>query len=51
MAMAAKAKLLLRELKEAKADLAMARDRCAQLEEENKSIRESLSSGHEEDLV
>eukprot|EP00250_Pteridium_aquilinum_P010682 c19561_g1_i1 orf=731-1894(+) len=54
MAMAAKAKLLLRELKEAKAELAMARDRCAQLEEENKTIRESLSSGlklDDEDLV
>ncbi|KAK1320580.1 hypothetical protein QJS10_CPA03g00037 [Acorus calamus] len=36
-AMAAKAKLLLRELKTVKADLAFAKERCAQLEEETKS--------------
>ncbi|KAI5084655.1 hypothetical protein GOP47_0001017 [Adiantum capillus-veneris] len=54
MAMAAKAKLLLRELKEAKADLAAARDRCVQLEEENRIIRASINNGlkpDEEDLV
>ncbi|KAK6163893.1 hypothetical protein DH2020_000757 [Rehmannia glutinosa] len=41
MAMAAKAKLLLRELKTVKADLAFAKERCAQLEEENRFLRES----------
>ncbi|MCO5564890.1 hypothetical protein L7F22_018558 [Adiantum nelumboides] len=54
MAMAAKAKLLLRELKEAKADLAAAKDRCVQLEEENRIIRASMNIGlkpDEEDLV
>ncbi|MCO5553681.1 hypothetical protein L7F22_007207 [Adiantum nelumboides] len=54
MAMAAKAKLLLRELKEAKADLAAAKDRCVQLEEENRIIRASINNGlkpDEEDLV
>lgn len=40
MATAAKAKLLLRELKSVKADLAFARARCAQLEEENKILRD-----------
>ncbi|CAL4995874.1 unnamed protein product [Urochloa decumbens] len=40
-AMAAKAKLLLRELKSIKADLAFAKQRCAQLEEENKLLRET----------
>lgn len=40
MAMAAKAKLLLRELKMVKSDLAFAKQRCAQLEEENKVLRE-----------
>eukprot|EP00249_Psilotum_nudum_P027097 c343_g1_i2 orf=112-1116(+) len=54
MAMSTKAKLLLRELKRVKADLAYTRDRCAQLEEENKRLRESLDKGvpvvtHEED--
>lgn len=54
MAMAAKAKLLLRELKDAKADLAAARECCAQLEEENRMIRASINNGlklDEEDLV
>jgi len=40
MATAAKAKLLLRELKSVKADLAFAKARCAQLEEENKRLRD-----------
>ncbi|MQM01088.1 hypothetical protein Taro_033839 [Colocasia esculenta] len=49
-AMAAKAKLLLRELKTVKADLAFAKERCAQLEEENKVLRESREKGdHPED--
>lgn len=54
MAMAAKAKLLARELKIMKTDLAFAKDRCSQLEEENKRIWESLANGmrhDEEDLV
>ena len=37
--LAAKAKLLLRELKSVKADLAFAKHRCAQLEDENKYYR------------
>ncbi|KAK9054984.1 hypothetical protein SSX86_026063 [Deinandra increscens subsp. villosa] len=41
MAMAAKAKVLLRELKTVKADLAFAKERCAQLEDENKILRET----------
>ncbi|CAA7409191.1 unnamed protein product [Spirodela intermedia] len=50
-AMAAKAKLLLRELKTVKADLAFAKERCAQLQEENKVLRESRHKGdhHEDD--
>lgn len=54
MAMAAKAKLLLRELKTMKADLAFAKERCAQLEEENKVLRECHEKGvspEEDDLV
>ncbi|KAF5930674.1 hypothetical protein HYC85_031547 [Camellia sinensis] len=54
MAMAAKAKLLLRELKTVKADLAFAKERCAQLEEENRIIRESLEKGdnpEDDDLI
>jgi cell shape-determining protein MreC len=55
MATAAKAKLLLRELKTVKADLAFAKERCAQLEEENKHLRESHrekgSNPADEDLV
>lgn len=54
MAMAAKAKLLLRELKTIKADLAFAKERCAQLEEESKILRESRERGdnpEDDDLV
>ncbi|THU72237.1 hypothetical protein C4D60_Mb04t09960 [Musa balbisiana] len=43
--MAAKAKLLLRELKIVKADLATAKERCAKLEEENKTLRENRQKG------
>jgi hypothetical protein len=53
-AMAAKAKLLLRELKTVKADLAFAKERCAQLEDENKVLRESYDKGggpEDDDLV
>jgi len=54
-AMAAKAKLLLRELKSVKADLAFAKQRCAQLEEENKLLRETKQkgskTGEDDDLV
>ncbi|OIW01384.1 hypothetical protein TanjilG_12924 [Lupinus angustifolius] len=48
MATAAKAKLLLRELKTVKADLAFAKARSAQLEEENKLLRdrEGSDKGH-----
>lgn len=52
--MAAKAKLLLRELKTVKADLAFAKERCAQLEEENRILRESHDKGdspEDDDLV
>ncbi|XP_047313238.1 uncharacterized protein LOC124916549 [Impatiens glandulifera] len=54
MAMAAKAKLLLRELKTVKADLAFAKERCGQLEEENRIVRESLQRGgnpEDDDLI
>ena len=56
MATAAKAKLLLRELKTVKADLAFAKARCAQLEEENKLLRdregsEKGQSREDDDLV
>jgi hypothetical protein len=54
MATAAKAKLLLRELKTVKADLAFAKERCAQLEEENKLLRENREKGDhraDDDLV
>ncbi|KAI3450203.1 hypothetical protein Pfo_006868 [Paulownia fortunei] len=54
MAMAAKAKLLLRELKTVKADLAFAKERCAQLEEENRILRESREKGdnpEDDDLI
>lgn len=54
MATAAKAKLLLRELKTVKADLAFAKERCSQLEEENKRLRESREKGEnraDDDLV
>ncbi|MCO5612842.1 hypothetical protein L7F22_067113 [Adiantum nelumboides] len=51
MAMATKAKLLLRELKGVKTDLAFTKARCTQLEEENKRLRENVDKGekHEED--
>ncbi|KAF5941074.1 hypothetical protein HYC85_022241 [Camellia sinensis] len=45
MATAAKAKLLLRELKTVKADLAFAKERSAQLEEENGILREACEKG------
>lgn len=45
MATAAKAKLLLRELKTVKADFAFAKERCSQLEAENKILRESREKG------
>ncbi|KAF6172627.1 hypothetical protein GIB67_041950 [Kingdonia uniflora] len=54
MAMAAKSKLLLRELKTVKADLAFAKERCAQLEEENRILRESREKGdnpEDDDLI
>uniref|UniRef100_A0A2N9ELM6 Uncharacterized protein n=1 Tax=Fagus sylvatica TaxID=28930 RepID=A0A2N9ELM6_FAGSY len=54
MAMAAKAKLLLRELKTVKADLAFAKERCAQLEEESKILRENRERGRnpeDDDLI
>lgn len=54
MAMAAKTKLLLRELKTVKSDLAFAKERCAQLEEENRIVRESLEKGdnpEDDDLI
>ncbi|KAI3461744.1 hypothetical protein Pfo_018407 [Paulownia fortunei] len=54
MAMAAKAKLLLRELKTVKADLAFAKERCGQLEEENRMLRESHEKGdnlEDDDLI
>ncbi|KAL3850514.1 hypothetical protein ACJIZ3_012396 [Penstemon smallii] len=54
MAMAAKAKLLLRELKTVKADLAFAKERCSQLEEENRILRESREKGdnpEDDDLI
>ncbi|KAE8731835.1 RING/U-box superfamily protein, putative isoform 1 [Hibiscus syriacus] len=54
MATAAKAKLLLRELKSVKEDLAFAKERCAQLEEENKILRECREKGdipEDDDLI
>ncbi|XP_068340147.1 uncharacterized protein [Pyrus communis] len=54
MATAAKAKLLLRELKTVKADLAFAKERCSQLEEENKRLRENRDKGNhraDDDLI
>lgn len=54
MAMAAKAKLLLRELKTVKADLAFAKQRSSQLEEENKRLRDSCEKGgspEDDDLI
>ncbi|KAJ4879976.1 Uncharacterized protein Rs2_37030 [Raphanus sativus] len=55
MATAAKAKLLLRELKTVKADLAFAKQRCSQLEEENKRLRDNRDKGNnnpaDDDLI
>ncbi|XP_010529371.1 PREDICTED: uncharacterized protein LOC104806258 [Tarenaya hassleriana] len=54
MATAAKAKLLLRELKTVKADLAFAKERSAQLEEENRRLRDSREKGSnlaDDDLI
>lgn len=45
MAMAAKTKVLLRELKSVKSDLAFAKERCGQLEEENRILREGMEKG------
>ncbi|KAK1355518.1 Developmental and secondary metabolism regulator veA like [Heracleum sosnowskyi] len=45
MATTAKAKLLLRELKTTKADLAFSKQRCAQIEEENKMLRAAYDTG------
>lgn len=45
IATAAKAKLLLREIKTVKADLAFAKQRSSQLEEENKILREAREKG------
>ncbi|CAA0841847.1 Unknown protein [Striga hermonthica] len=54
MAMAARAKLLLRELKTVKADLVFTKERCGQLEEENRILRESREKGddpEDDDLI
>lgn len=48
--MAAKVKLLQRELKTVKADMAFSRERCAQLEEENRMLRDGKHDA-DEDLV
>ncbi|XP_040379789.1 uncharacterized protein LOC102702290 [Oryza brachyantha] len=49
-AMAAKAKLLQRELKTVKADMAFSKERCAQLEEENRLLRDGNHDA-DEDLI
>ncbi|XP_062179474.1 uncharacterized protein LOC133884123 [Phragmites australis] len=49
-AMAAKVKLLQRELKTVKADLAFSKERCAQLEEENRLLRDGNHDA-DEDLI
>lgn len=54
MAMATKAKLLSRELKDVKTDLAITLQHCAQLEEENKRLKENdfkVLRHEEDDLV
>lgn len=57
MATAAKAKLLLRELKTVKADLAFTKQRCSQLEEENKILRDARhdkggsTPHHDDDMI
>jgi cell division protein FtsB len=48
--MAAKVKLLQRELKMLKADLAFSKERCAQLEEENRQLRDGNHDA-DEDMV
>ncbi|CAD6333483.1 unnamed protein product [Miscanthus lutarioriparius] len=51
-AMAAKVKLLQRELKTLKADLAFSKERCAQLEEENRLLRDgNHDADADEDLI
>ncbi|CAH1418662.1 unnamed protein product [Lactuca virosa] len=49
IATAAKAKVLLRELKRVKADLDSAKKRCSELEEENKMLREGDHPAHAHD--
>ncbi|TVU19953.1 hypothetical protein EJB05_36136, partial [Eragrostis curvula] len=49
-AMAAKVKLLQREMKTVKADLAFSKERCAQLEEENRLLRDGNHDA-DEDLI
>ncbi|KAG6533773.1 hypothetical protein ZIOFF_007648 [Zingiber officinale] len=52
--MAAKVKILLQELNTVKADLAFTNERCTQLQEENKSLRENSRNGDypaDDDLV
>ncbi|KAG2618540.1 uncharacterized protein LOC120667673 [Panicum virgatum] len=49
-AMAAKVKLLQRELKTLKADLAFSKERCAQLEEENRQLRDGNHDA-DEDMI
>jgi cell division protein FtsB len=48
--MAAKVKLLQRELKTVKADMAFSKERCAQLEEENRQLRDGNHDA-DEDMV
>lgn len=49
IATAAKAKVLLRELKRVKADLDSAKKRCSELEEENKMLRDGDHPAHAHD--
>ncbi|CAN6332623.1 unnamed protein product [Urochloa humidicola] len=49
-AMSAKVKLLQRELKTLKADLAFSKERCAQLEEENRQLRDGNHDA-DEDMI
>jgi len=53
LAMASRAKMLLQELKTVKGDVIFLGNRCSQLEEENKRLRESMVKGvrEEDDLV
>jgi cell division protein FtsB len=48
--MAAKVKLLQRELKTVKADMAFSKERCSQLEEENRQLRDGNHDA-DEDMV